>query len=67
MTKCYVSHNIKYKLNTGPLKSKSYINQLTSMILAPARSCMMRLDVTIGEIPSSINVPLLLARITRIQ
>ena len=29
----------------------------TSMILAPANSCMMRPDVTMGEIPSSIKVP----------
>lgn len=27
------------------------------MILAPASNCMMRPDVTIGEMPSSINVP----------
>ncbi len=27
------------------------------MSLAPASSCMMRPDVTMGEIPSSINVP----------
>lgn len=29
----------------------------TSMILAPARSCMIRPEVTMGEIPSSIRVP----------
>jgi hypothetical protein len=39
----------------------------TSMILAPASNCMIRPDVTIGEIPSSIKVPLLDAKITRIQ
>lgn len=27
------------------------------MILAPASSCMIRPEVTIGEIPSSIKVP----------
>lgn len=40
---------------------------LTSKSFAPANSCMIRDDVTTGEIPSSIRVPLLLARITRIQ
>ena len=29
----------------------------TSMILAPASSCIIRPEVTIGEIPSSIRVP----------
>ena len=29
----------------------------TSMILAPARSCMMRPEVTMGEMPNSIRVP----------
>jgi hypothetical protein len=29
----------------------------TSIIFAPAKSCMIRPDVTIGEMPSSINVP----------
>ena len=40
---------------------------LTSMILDPARSCMTSPDVTIGEMPSSMRVPRLDARITRIQ
>jgi len=39
----------------------------TSIILAPARSCITMLDVTMGEIPSSIRVPRLEAKITRIQ
>lgn len=30
----------------------------TSMILAPANNCMIKPDVTIGEIPNSINVPI---------
>lgn len=29
----------------------------TSMILAPASSCMMRPEVTMGEIPNSMRVP----------
>jgi hypothetical protein len=39
----------------------------TSMILAPARSCMIRPEVTIGEMPSSMSVPRFDARMTRIQ
>ena len=39
----------------------------TSMILAPAKSCMINPDVTMGDIPNSISVPRLLAKITRIQ
>ena len=39
----------------------------TSMRLAPARSCMIIPEVTMGEIPSSMRVPLFEARITRIQ
>jgi hypothetical protein len=39
----------------------------TSMSLAPARSCMIMEEVMIGEIPSSIKVPLLEARMTRSQ
>lgn len=31
----------------------------TSMILDPASSCMTRPDVTMGEMPSSMQVPLL--------
>ena len=52
----------------APLKSAlSFGVSPTSMILAPASNCMIRPDVTIGEIPSSIKVPLLDAKITRIQ
>jgi hypothetical protein len=39
----------------------------TSMRLAPARSCMIIPEVTIGLIPSSMSVPRLEARMTRIQ
>ncbi|RNA30810.1 hypothetical protein BpHYR1_015557 [Brachionus plicatilis] len=39
----------------------------TSIILAPANSCMIRPEVTIGEMPNSMRVPLFEARITRIQ
>lgn len=42
----------------APLKrARSFGVSPTSIILAPAKSCMMRPEVTIGEIPSSINVP----------
>jgi hypothetical protein len=37
------------------------------MIFDPARSCMTNPEVTMGEIPSSMHVPLLLAIITRAQ
>ena len=39
----------------------------TSMILEPARSCMTSPDVTMGLIPSSMQVPRLLAMMTRAQ
>lgn len=39
----------------------------TSIIFAPASSCMISPDVTIGDIPSSIRVPLFEANMTRIQ
>ena len=39
----------------------------TSMSFDPANSCITRPDVTIGVIPSSITVPRLDARMTRIQ
>ena len=39
----------------------------TSMIFDPASSCMMRPDVTMGEMPSSMHVPRLEAMITRAQ
>ncbi len=42
----------------APLKSALSLGvSPTSIILAPASSCMMRPEVTMGEIPSSINVP----------
>lgn len=42
----------------APLKrARSFGVSPTSIILAPAKSCMMRPEVTMGEIPSSINVP----------
>ena len=40
---------------------------LTSMSLDPAASCMTSPEVTMGEIPSSMRVPRLEARMTRIQ
>ena len=39
----------------------------TSMIFDPASSCITRPDVTIGEMPSSMQVPRLEAMITRAQ
>lgn len=39
----------------------------TSTRLAPARSCMIMPEVTMGVIPSSMRVPRLDARMTRIQ
>ena len=36
----------------------------TSIIFDPAKSCIIIPDVTIGDIPNSIRVPLLEARIT---
>jgi len=39
----------------------------TVMILAPARSCMIIDEVIMGEMPNSIKVPLLEARMTRSQ
>ena len=39
----------------------------TSIIFAPAKSCMIKPEVTMGEIPSSIRVPRLEAKMTRIQ
>lgn len=42
----------------APLKSALSLGvSPTSMILAPANNCMIKPDVTIGEIPSSIKVP----------
>ena len=42
----------------APLKrARSFGVSPTSIILAPAKSCMMRPEVTMGEIPSSISVP----------
>lgn len=42
----------------APLKSaRSFGVSPTSIIFAPASSCMIRPEVTIGEIPSSIRVP----------
>lgn len=42
----------------APLKrALSFGVSPTSMILAPASSCMMRPEVTMGDIPSSIRVP----------
>ena len=42
----------------APLKSaRSFGVSPTSMILAPASSCIMRPDVTIGDMPSSMRVP----------
>lgn len=38
-----------------------------SISLAPDKSCITRPEVTIGDIPSSISVPLLLAITTRDQ
>jgi hypothetical protein len=37
------------------------------MIFEPASSCIIRPDVTMGEMPSSINVPRFDAKMTRIQ
>ena len=37
------------------------------MSLAPASNCMIRPEVTMGEIPSSMRVSLLEARMTQIQ
>jgi hypothetical protein len=53
----------------APLKSarSSLSEKSTSMRLAPARSCMIIPDVTMGEMPSSMSVPRFDARITRIQ
>ena len=39
----------------------------TPMRFAPARSCMIIPEVTIGVIPSSIRVPWLDAKMTHIQ
>ncbi len=39
----------------------------TSMILEPESSCMTRPEVMMGEMPSSMHVPRLLAMITRAQ
>lgn len=39
----------------------------TSIIFAPWSSCIIRPEVTIGEIPNSMRVPLFDASITRIQ
>lgn len=42
----------------APLKrARSFGVSPTSIILAPAKSCMMRPEVTMGEMPSSISVP----------
>lgn len=42
----------------APLKSALSLGvSPTSMILAPASSCMIRPEVTMGEIPNSIKVP----------
>lgn len=42
----------------APLKrALSFGVSPTSMILAPAKSCMMRPEVTMGEMPSSMSVP----------
>lgn len=53
----------------APLNSalSSFTLSSTAMIFAPDKSCMTNPAVTIGEMPSSINVPLLEANITRIQ
>uniref|UniRef100_A0A2P2KV88 Protein transport protein Sec61 subunit alpha n=1 Tax=Rhizophora mucronata TaxID=61149 RepID=A0A2P2KV88_RHIMU len=53
----------------APFKSARSSRTLlsTSMILDPARSCITSPEVTIGVIPSSMTVPRLEARITRIQ
>ena len=48
-------------------KARSFGVSPTSMIFAPAKSCMIKPEVTMGEIPSSISVPRLEAKITRIQ
>jgi hypothetical protein len=51
-----------------PNKARSSLRlKSTSTRLAPASSCIIMPDVTIGEIPSSIRVPLLDAKITLIQ
>lgn len=47
-----------YSRFCAPLKrALSFGVSPTSIILAPAKSCMMSPEVTIGEMPSSINVP----------
>jgi len=53
----------------APWKSalSSLVPMSTSIMREPWRSCMTRPEVTIGEMPSSMRVPLLEARMTRIQ
>ena len=52
-------HHLKPHLHFwAPLKrARSFGVSPTSIILAPAKSCMMRPEVTMGEMPSSISVP----------
>lgn len=52
-------HHLKPHLHFwAPLKrARSLGVSPTSIILAPAKSCMMRPEVTMGEMPSSISVP----------
>ncbi len=52
----------------APLKSAlSFGVSPTSIIFAPASNCIIRPEVTMGDIPNSIRVPLFEANITRIQ
>ena len=52
----------------APLKrALSFGVSPTSISLAPASNCMISPEVTMGEMPSSIKVPLFEAKITRIQ
>lgn len=51
--------NVHYLLHFwAPLKrARSFGVSPTSIIFAPAKSCMIRPEVTMGEMPSSIKVP----------
>ncbi len=65
----YIHTCIHISICMAPVNSErsSLTCWFTSMILAPARSCMIRPEVTIGEMPSSMSVPRFDARMTRIQ
>lgn len=65
---CVVRFMIPQKMGITYSNARSSLTaSSTSMILDPASSCMTSPEVTMGEMPSSMHVPLLEAMITRAQ